>query len=87
MERTNILNEFFNSQSDANQFLEASNQETIERDFQNYMTNDKGECDALDFVGEMCVESLSPDAYENWEKIKQELKLNRRLLKKFDYAV
>ena len=87
MERTNLLNQFFDSKSDANEFLEASNQETLERDFQNYMTNDKGELGAVDFVNEMCIESLSPDAYEEWEKIKHELKANRPLFKKFDFAV
>lgn len=87
MERTNLLNQFFSSKSDANEFLEAINQENLEKDFQNYMTNDYGEIDALFFVNEMCVESLSPDAFELWGKVQEELKQNRRLLIKYDYPI
>ena len=43
MERTNVLSDFFNSKSDANGFLEASNQEKLEQDFQNWATKDIGE--------------------------------------------
>jgi len=32
----NLLNEFFNSKSDANKFLEASQQEALENDFQKW---------------------------------------------------
>ena len=87
MKRTNLLNQFFQSKSDANEFLEANNQESLEKSFQEYMTNDRGELDALDFVNEMCISSLSPDAFEEWEKIKKQLKESRRLLKKFDYSL
>jgi hypothetical protein len=87
MERTNILNDFFNSKSDANEFLEASNQETLEKDFQNWVTKDIGELSILDSANEMCIESLSPEMFEKWEEVKQQLKLNRAMLKKFNYAV
>lgn len=87
MEKTNILQDFFNSKSDANEYLEAKNKEKVELDFQNWVTNDRGELSVLDVVNEMCIESLSPDTFEKWEKIKQELKNNRRLLKKFDWVV
>jgi len=87
MERTNLLNEFFNSKSDANTSLEATNQEQLEKDFQAYLTNDRGELDALDFVNEMCLESLDPETFEKWEEVKKVLKSNRSLLKKFNYAL
>ena len=86
MERTNILADFFESKSDANEFLEATSQEKIERDFQEFITNGEGELSILDSVNEMCIESLSPDSFEMWELIKKELKQNRRLLKKFNYT-
>lgn len=87
MERINILNDFFDSKSDANEFLKASNQEKLEQDFQNWATKDIGELSILDSVNEMCIESLSPDVFEKWEEVKQQLKLNRAMLKKFNYAV
>jgi|GEM_PF-2787968 len=86
MERTNLLNEFFNSASDANEFLEVSNQEKLEKDFQTFMTKDRGELCALDFVNEMCIQSLSPESFEFWEKVKGDLKENRAILKKFNYS-
>lgn len=82
MERTNILREFFSSKSDANKFLDAAQQDGLETDFQNYMTNGKGESNALDFVNEMCEQSLYPELFESWEKVKTELKERRRLLNK-----
>lgn len=87
MERTNLLNEFFNSKSDANINLESTNQEQLEKDFQNYFTNDRGELDALDFVNEICIESLDPESFEKWDDVKKVLKSNRKLLKKFNYSV
>ncbi len=39
------------------------------------------ETDALGFVNEMCIESLSPETFEAWEKVKEELKGNRKLLR------
>lgn len=85
MERTNLLHEFFNSQSDANELLEAGNQERIENKFQHYMTNE-GEKHALDFVNEMCIESLSPEWFDKWEDIKNELKARRSALKAHGYV-
>lgn len=75
---------FFNSNSDANIYLDAPQQEKIEQYFQTFMTNDIGELHAMDFVNEMCIESLNPESFEAWEKIKQELNRNRKLLKKFN---
>lgn len=69
MERTNILNEFFNSKSDANKYLSAEIQEDIEREFQDFMIN-KGEVYAISFVEEMCIQSLSPALFEKWEKLR-----------------
>jgi hypothetical protein len=86
MERTNILHEFFNSKSDANELLTAGDQEGLESKFQQFMTND-GECHAMDFVNEMCLESLSPEQFEKWEEIKLALKGKRLSLKKVNYAV
>jgi hypothetical protein len=83
--RTNILSAFFNSASDANEFLEAAKQEKIERDFQNWVENNKGELIVLDSVNEMCFQSLSPNAFEMWEKVKDELIANRSKLKLYDY--
>ncbi|MFD2921978.1 hypothetical protein ACFS6H_19820 [Terrimonas rubra] len=85
MERTNILHEFFNAQSD-NSKLETSSQETLENEFQQYMTNGEGELNAMDFVNEICLESLSPECFEQWVKVKEELKKNRRLFKKYNYV-
>lgn len=85
MSRTNILSDFFNSSSDANEFLEASNQEKVEKDFQNWVENDKGELSVLDSVNEICFQSLSPEKFEMWCAVKDELKANRRLLSKYDW--
>lgn len=32
----------------------------------------------LDAVEEMCVESLSPEKFEMWEKVKEQLKITRK---------
>lgn len=39
MATENLLQEFFNSKSDANQFLEASQQEQLEKDFGEFVAN------------------------------------------------
>lgn len=83
--RTNILQNFFNSASDANEFLEATKQEKIENDFQNWVENNKGELIVLDAVNEMCFQSLSPEIYEMWGKVKDELINNRAKLKLYDW--
>ena len=85
MERTNLLREFFNSKSDANELLEASNQETLEKKFQAFMT-DEGEKHGMDFVNEMCLESLPPDMFEKWDEIKSALKESRITLKRHGYV-
>lgn len=86
MERTNILQDFFESLSENNDLLESVNKEKLERGFQTFITNDRGELSVLDSVNEMCLESLSPETFEKWEEVKNELKQNRRLLKKFNYV-
>jgi hypothetical protein len=85
MERTNLLHEFFNSKSDANEILEASNQENLENKFQQFMT-EEGEKHGLDFVNEMCLESLTPELSVKWEEIKNELKDKRMTLKRHGYT-
>lgn len=83
--RTNILHEFFNSSSDANEFLEAVKQEKLEIDFQNWVEKNKGELTVLDSVNEMCIQSLSPETYEMWGKVKDELIANRSKLKLYEW--
>lgn len=85
MERTNLLQEFFNSRSDANETLEAGNQEKLEGKFQHFMLNE-GEKHSLDFVNEICLESLSPELFEKWDEIKNALKVERPTLKKYGYS-
>lgn len=85
MERTNLLHEFFNSQSDANELLEAGSQENMESKFQHFMTNE-GEKHAIDFVNEICLESLSPELFEKWDEIKNALKANKPELVKHGYV-
>lgn len=36
----------------------------------------------IEHVNDICVESLSPEQYENWEKVLHELKINRSDLEK-----
>jgi hypothetical protein len=83
--RTNILQNFFNSASDANEFLEVTKQEKIEKDFQKWVENNKGELIVLDSVNEMCIQSLSLETYEMWGKVKDELIANRSKLKLYDW--
>ncbi len=40
------------------------------------------EPEILDLMDKMCIESLSPDVFEKWEAVKDQLKANRKLLKK-----
>lgn len=44
------------------------------------------ESEALGFVNEMCIESLSPETFEAWEVVKAELKENRKVLREFKAA-
>ena len=81
MERTNLLSQFFQSKSDANKTLDATAQEQLENDFQKHMTEGEGEKQALNFVDEMCIESLDPDTFAKWEAVKRGLKQVRRMLK------
>ncbi|MCO5250756.1 MAG: hypothetical protein M9949_04955 [Candidatus Kapabacteria bacterium] len=83
MKRTNILHEFFNSASDANEFLEATQQERVENDFQEFITNGGGEVHILNAINEMCIESLSPDAFEMWEHVVKQLKQNRKAFRTY----
>jgi hypothetical protein len=38
----------------------------------------------IETVNEMCIESLPPDMYEQWEKVMSELKNNRKALKELN---
>lgn len=44
------------------------------------MTEQKqSEAKAIEAVNAMCIESLSPRLFENWEEVKKQLKINRRI--------
>ena len=85
IDRTNILHEFFNSKSDANISLDATAQEQLENDFQDWVTKGKGECFIVDSFKELCVESLHPKAFEKFDEVKESLKFVRNKLRIFNY--
>ena len=76
MTTVNLLHEFFNSKSDANQFLDATQQEQLEKDFHGYI-NGEGERKIISVVNEMCEQSLHPEAFEKWDEVKASLKAAR----------
>ncbi len=43
--------------------------------------NKISELKILDLIDKMCIESLSPEVFEKWEAVKEQLKVNRKLLK------
>lgn len=72
-----LLGDFFNSTSDAAGSLEASQQEKLESDFSQWLTEDK----IIDSVDSMCLESLDPEEFEKWESVKAALFNTRKNLK------
>jgi hypothetical protein len=85
MKRVEILSDFFKSVSDTT--IEEIQQLNLETDFKEFMTNGNGELCLLDSVNEMCEESLSPETFEMWVKVKEELRNNRRLLKVYNWSI
>lgn len=78
MAKINVLSEFFNSKSDANKHLEASEQEALEKDFQEWFDN---KCKDASFAAQFLIRYLAeekhphaiamvfPDAFSIYEGI------------------
>ena len=75
----NLLHEFFNLSSDSNIFLEATQQENMEKSFMSFIESKSGQNQILSIVDNMCVKSLSPVLFKNWEDVKSSLIKNRKL--------
>ena len=76
----NILKRFFQSKSDASP-LEANQQEQLENDFGKFLIGEWQEAVAIDMVDEMAIQSLDPENFEAWGRIKDQLNNNRKILK------
>lgn len=87
MKKDEILTDFFNSVRDSNFFIQQQLQKKLESDFYEFMSNGKGELLLLDSVNEMCEQSLSPETFAMWDKVKEELRHNRRVLKLYDWKI
>lgn len=70
------LLDFSQEQSD-NVSIEASSFEQLEKDYQAYMLDERGEPFIIDLMEQMCVESLNPALYNYWLIIKHQLSINR----------
>lgn len=77
---SDLLGNFFQSKSDAGRDIEASQQEQLERDFEKFIDLEGGESFICETMHELCVESLSPETYDKWEQVCNELFRNRRNL-------
>lgn len=73
----NMLNEFFNSKSDANKFLNASQQEDLENDFKEFQKSKTYEKLIINEAEKMCAESVSPEILKKWDLVSDTLKKNR----------
>jgi hypothetical protein len=78
----NLIHEFFNSRSDANSewgLLYATQQEQLENEFQQFAESKKGQSLIIGIVDEMCIKSIAPNLYSQWEDVKDSLAKNRKL--------
>lgn len=73
MEKINILSEFRDKTNS-----DISDEKCIE--FQEFMKTN-GEFAVINFINAMCIESLSPIDFKNWENVKLNLIRNRKNLK------
>jgi hypothetical protein len=75
-----LLIRFFQSRSDAGGSIEATQQETLEKDFEKFVDDINPECFMCETMHEMCIESLSPEMFEKWKEVCDELYRNRQRL-------
>lgn len=75
LKQTNIENPKAEPYEDRYRFV-------FDADFANWKQENVNEKSIVEKMHNMCIESLDPELFNNWEKIKEQLSLNRVKLKK-----